>query len=75
MALDGYIAIFQSIGSPSHSTFWTPSTNNVFALIKKFFLQTLDEIILDIIKFLFRVPGPPGTPYDFFFSYVVFKIV
>merc|ERR1711911_399095 len=50
--------------------FGTPSTNFFFALIKKIFLQTLVEIILDIINIFFRVLGPPGAPYeqnDFFY--------
>ena len=41
--------------NPAQSTFGTPSTKIYiffFALIKKFFLQTLVAIILDIIKFL-----------------------
>ena len=38
--------------------------NNFFALIKKIFLQTLDEIIFTYHKFFFRGLGPPGAPYE-----------
>ena len=52
--------------NPAQSTFGTPSTKIYiffFALIKKFFLQTLVETILRYHKIFCRVFGPPVTPY------------
>ena len=46
-----------------YSTFWTPSTNFFFPLIKKIFLQTLVEIISRYHDFFLGFWDPLGPPY------------